>query len=158
MEKVYAQLNHARWIVICPNCTQMGIISASEVKPGDVFICVEEHPDLMKNMLVPHPRTQGAFNSVPDDYAREEARQSALEAGECFEVVFPAEKPTIEAVLRERPVSARNWFPGVTVDELRVENEAMKQPPLIPVPDLSVQILDDDYQEPLEETPQEMDQ
>lgn len=38
-------------------------------------------------------------------------------------VKFPAERPEIEEILISRPLSARNWNPGESLDFLREENE-----------------------------------
>ena len=122
MEQVYAEYNSARWIAICPGCLAQGIQAAMEVKPGDVFICPEEHPNIMAITLVPNPRMPGAFNSVADTALRTEARQAAIGAGEAYEVIFPAEKAEIERVLRVRPRAARNWWAGVPLSDLIAEN------------------------------------
>lgn len=122
MEQVYAEYNSARWIAICPTCLVQGIQAAMEVKPGDVFICPEEHPNIMAITLVPNPRLPGAFNSVADTALRTEARQAAIGAGEAYEVIFPAEKAEIERVLRVRPRAARNWWTGVPLSDLIAEN------------------------------------
>lgn len=120
MKQVHAHYNHARWIAFCPECN-----TASLVTPGVPLVCPGEYPGLLAKTLVPNPHRQGAFNAVADDYVREQARRSALSAGDAYEVIFPAEKDTIERVLRERPRHGRNWFPGVTVAELVEENERL---------------------------------
>lgn len=122
MEIAYAQYNSARWIVLCPACLEQGIQAALEVKPGDVFICPEEHPNILATTLMPNPRMEGAFNSVADTVLRTEARQAAITAGESYEVIFPAEKAEIERVLRVRPRAARNWFAGIPLSDLLAEN------------------------------------
>jgi hypothetical protein len=124
MEKVYAEFNHARWIVRCPACAAQGVISAMVVVPGDVFICPEEYPDILATAFAPHPSMPGKFSSVTDDAMRQTARQTAIEAGMAYEIIFPAEKEQIERELRMRPRRARNWFPGVTLAEMQIENEA----------------------------------
>jgi hypothetical protein len=123
MKKVIAEFNHARWIALCPDCLKQGIQSALEVKPGDVFVCPEEHPNLLATTFVPNPRMPGAFNSVPDVILRRETLRAALDAGEAYQVTFPADKAQIERALRMRPRNAQNWFPGTTVAELLDENE-----------------------------------
>ncbi len=126
MEKVFAQVNHSRWVAICPFCQAMGIVSAVEVAAGDaVFVCPEEYPGTQANMLIPHARRKGAFVSVPDDDTRTQARQTAIAAEKAYEIVYPAEKAEIERVLRYRPRAARNWYPGVSLEELKAENERM---------------------------------
>lgn len=122
MKQTHANYNHARWIAICPHCAQDGKTAALEVQPGDVFICPECHPQVLAKTLLPNPRMAGAFNSVPDVAARDEARQSALALGDCYEVIFPAEKAQIEKALRMRPAHARNWFPGVSLQDIQDEN------------------------------------
>ena len=121
MDTVNAIFNHGRWIVICPRCASQGVTSAVQVKPGDVFICPEEHEDILAITYVPNPAKPGAFNAVPDDAKREEARQTALRLGHALQVVFPAHAKEIEAVLRPRPVAARNWN-GETIADLIAEN------------------------------------
>jgi len=122
MEKIYAEFNHARWIARCPACAAQGIISAMLVTPGDVFICPEEHPDILASAFSPHPTLPGAFTSIADPAKRQAARQAAIEAGAVYEVIFPDEKTQIERALRVRPRGARNWFPGVTLVEIESEN------------------------------------
>lgn len=125
MDTVTAIYNHGRWVAICPLCAAEGVTSAVQVKPGDLFICPEENEDLLAMTYIPNPKKSGAFNMVPDDAKREEARQTALRLGHALEVIFPAEKAKIEAVLRARPVTARNWHPGETVAALIAENAEM---------------------------------
>ncbi len=122
MKQGYAEYNHGRWIFICPACQEVGILSAMEVHPGEPVICAEEHPDILAKTLVPNPRVHGAFNSVPDEPLREEARRKAIEAGDAYEVIFPRDHEKIEQVLRLRPVAARNWWPGVKLQDLKREN------------------------------------
>lgn len=122
MDTIHAQFNHGRWIAICPACAAGGTISALQVKPGDLFICPEEHPDLLAMTYMPNPRKAGAFDMVPDEAKREEARQTALRQGAAYEIIFPAEKAQIEAALRPRPIAARNWH-GESVADLLAENQ-----------------------------------
>lgn len=124
MKQVYAEMNHARWIAICPSCAAQGITAAMEVTVGEPFICPEEHPDILATAFSPNPRMAGTFISVPDTVLREQARQAAIAAGEAYEVIFPREKKQIETLLRSRPRGARNWFQGVTLDEMTAENQA----------------------------------
>ena len=124
MEKIYAEFNHARWIVRCPNCAAQGIISAMVVVPGDVFICPEEYSDILATAFAPHPSMPGKFSSVTDDATRQTARQTAIEAGMAYEIIFPAEKGQIERDLRMRPRGARNWVPGVSLADIQIENMA----------------------------------
>lgn len=121
MRKINAQMNHGRWIVICPDCAEQGMTVAMEVVPGVPFVCPQEHSNLLATTLVPNPRVKGAFNSIPDLVLREETRRSAVEAGSAFEVVFPPEKKEIERLLRLRPIPNRNWT-DATLDELRRGN------------------------------------
>lgn len=123
MEKIYAQYNWARWIVICPVCAEDGGKVAVEVKPGDVFACPEEYPDLLAKTLVPNPRVKGALNSVPDIQLREDAMKQAEADGNVYQVVFPQDKAEIERVLRVRPRAGRNWWQGVPMRELIDENK-----------------------------------
>lgn len=123
MKTVFAEFNHGRWIAICPACREQGVISALQVEPNDVFVCPTEYPDTLAETFIPNPRVQGAFNSVPDIALRDQARRSAIEAGNGYEVVFPPEKKEIERVLRFRPVFGRNWWVGVTLEDLRTENQ-----------------------------------
>ena len=122
MKTVDAQYNWARWIVICPTCLKDGRTAAVEVKPGDVFVCPEEYPDLLAKTLVPNPRMPGAFNSVADILLRAEARGKAESDGNAFQVVFPKDKTKIECILRMRPREGRNWWPGVPLSDLVHEN------------------------------------
>lgn len=117
-------MNHGRWMAKCPACATIGATVALLVKPGDVFICPEEYPDLMARMLVPHSTKKGAFLSVSDEDARKTAREIALREGDYYEIEFPENKSDIERILRNRPVSARNWNIETTAEELRAENFA----------------------------------
>jgi hypothetical protein len=123
MKIIFAQYNHGRWIGICPFCKQQGEIVALEVKPGDIFVCPNEYPNLLAKTLIPNPRVPGAFNSIPDKPLQEETHHAAVKAGNGYEVDFPSEKKEIERLLRYRPLQGRNWFPGVTLDDLRLENK-----------------------------------
>lgn len=122
MEPVYAEYNYARWIAKCPKCLLEGIQSALEVKPGDIFVCPEEYPNILATALVPNPRISGAFNSVADLVLRSETRQAAIEAGEAYEVIFPEDKAEIERILRVRTRDGRNWWQGVPLTDLIAEN------------------------------------
>ncbi len=122
MKQLLAEINHARWIVRCPVCAEQGTLTAAQVKPGDVFVCPTEHPNMLAMMFIPNPRKAGALNQVPDEELRKQTLQAALAAGDAFEVVFPAEKEAIEAVLRPRLPAFRNWVPGETLQALQQEN------------------------------------
>lgn len=122
MDKIKAIYNHGRWIALCPNCAAQGVTSAVHVRPGDLFVCPEEHEDLLAITYIPNQKKAGAFNAVPDEAKREEARQTAIRQGSAYEIIFPADKAKIEAVLRARPVTARNWHEGETVADLIAEN------------------------------------
>lgn len=122
MKQLFAEVNHARWIVRCPVCAEQGNLTAVQVKPGDVFVCPTEYPDMLAMTFIPNPRKAGAFNQVPDDELRKAAHQAALAAGDAFEVIFPAEKEAIEATLRPRLPAFRNWVPGETLQDLQQEN------------------------------------
>jgi hypothetical protein len=122
-KQIHAQYNHGRWIAICPVCAEDGIVSALEVEAGSVFVCPGEYPQIGAETYIPNPRMEGALDRVPDHALREEARRSAIEAGNCYDVIFPPERREIEAILRYRPLHARNWFAGTTVEELHRENE-----------------------------------
>ena len=122
MDKIPAHMNHGRWIAFCPACAASGVTVALMVKPGNIFVCPEEYPDTLAKTLVPNPRVKGAFNSVPDEGLREEARERAIRDGVAYEIAFPANIKEIEKILRARPASARNWDPGTTIDELKQGN------------------------------------
>ncbi len=124
MEQVFAHFNHGRWIAICPRCQAMGIVSAAEVRKTEdrIFVCPEEFPGTQAKMLIAHPQRKGAFLSVPDDDARTQARNIAIDAGNSYIVICPPERPEIERILRFRPRYAQNWSPGTTMAELRDEN------------------------------------
>ena len=122
MKTINAQLNHNRWIAVCPTCAEGGQTSAALVTPGELFICASEYPDILATMQVPHRKRKGAFVVVADDDARDEARLAAIEQGAAYEVIFPADKKEIEAALSKRPAAARNWTPGFSVDDLLREN------------------------------------
>lgn len=124
-EYIYAELNHGRWVACCPACLKEGLQVASIAKVGEPFICPNDYPNLLATTLMPNPRVPGAFNPVPDLPLQEETRQAVLKTGDYYEVIFPAEKSEIERILRARPVHARNWFNGVTLEELQNENERM---------------------------------
>lgn len=121
METINAQMNYGKWIAICPRCAAQGLTAAMEILPGALFVCPEENPDLLATTLIPNPRMQGAFISVPDLLLREETHRAAVAAGSAFEVVFPPEKEEIERLLRRRSLPNRNWIDG-TLDELRRGN------------------------------------
>lgn len=122
MDIIFAVINHNRWIAICPKCQAIGSLQALDVKPGDLFICPGEYPNILAKTFVPNARMKGAFNSVPDDVLREETRQLAIAQGNAYQVEFPSNAKQIIEALRARPVHARNWEPGTTVKELRSEN------------------------------------
>ena len=122
MKKIQAYLNHGRWIANCPQCAELGLTVAKIVTLSEIFVCPEEYPDTMANTLVPNPRMQGAFNSVPDHILRIETRRRAIAEGNVYEIIFPDDKAQIESVLRRRPVHARNWDPATTLEELHNEN------------------------------------
>lgn len=123
MKTINAILNHGRWVALCPSCAANGVTSAALVSEKDaLFICAEEYPDILATMNTPHPRRKRAFITVADEETRKEARQTALEAGAAYEVIFPADKKTIDAALFKRPISARNWEPSHTLDDLLREN------------------------------------
>lgn len=122
METIFAVINHNRWIAICPRCQAIGSLQAIEVKPGDIFVCPGEHPEILAKTFIPNPRMKGAFNSVPDEILREETRQLAIAQGNAYRVEFPGNAKQIIEALRVRPVHARNWEPGTTLKELRSEN------------------------------------
>lgn len=120
--KIFAEMNHGRWIAICPVCREGLRIVAMGVKLGDLFVCPEEYPNIMAMTLVPNLRMKGAFNSVPDMVLREEERKRAAADGNAHELIFPDNKGEIESLLRMRPVTARNWWPEISADDLRREN------------------------------------
>ena len=121
-DTINAEVNHGRWIAFCPVCRDQGMVVALIVEPGVPFVCPEEFPETLATTMVPNPRVKGAFNTVPDEAARQEARELAISRGKAFEVLFPANKKEIEDVLRVRPVAARNWYSPKTADDLRREN------------------------------------
>jgi hypothetical protein len=124
MKKVFAEFNHGRWVAICPKClAKEGIQSAMDVKPGDIFVCPEEYPDITATALISHPRIKGAFTSVSDEFLREETRRQAIADGNSYQIEFPKDAQEIVKELRKRPRHARNWSPGTTVAELKSENE-----------------------------------
>ena len=123
--QIFAEYNHGRWVAICPDHQAQGMTIAEVVHCGDVFICPEDYPDLHATTLMPNPRIKGAFNIIPDTPLREETRARAIADGAAHEVLFPDDWKEIEAVLRLRPVHARNWQPGTTLAELKSVNERM---------------------------------
>ena len=122
---IVAEYNHGRWIAICPACLAQNMQVAEVVKPGDVFICPIDYPNLYATALMPNPRVPGAFNQVPDQPLREETRQKAIAEGAAQEIIFPQDWQAIESELRRRPVHARNWQPGTTLQEIKEANEKM---------------------------------
>lgn len=123
METTDAFYNHGRWVAGCPKCAEEGRLVALQVKPGDLFVCPEEHPNLLAVTFIPNLRVKGAFNPIPDEALRKETFEQAVERGEGYEVIFPREWTSIEAALAGRPRAARNWFPGITIESIRAENE-----------------------------------
>lgn len=122
---IRAEYNHGRWVAVCPACLQENMQVAEVVKFGDIFICPVDYPNLHATTLMPNPRVPGAFNPVPDLPLREETRQKAIADGAAQEIIFPENWKEIENALRVRPVSARNWQPGTTLEELQEETERM---------------------------------
>lgn len=123
--QIIAEYNHGRWVVICPEHLERGLMVAEQVEPGAVFTCPGDYPDLYATTLMPNPRMAGAFNSVPDMQLREETRQKAIAEGNAHQIIFPENWKEIENELRKRPVYARNWQPGTTLAELQSETERM---------------------------------
>lgn len=123
MPAIYAEYNHGRWVAVCPDHLAQGLQIAEQLKPGDKYVCPVDYPDLYATTLIPNPRMKGAFNSVPDTHLREETRAKAIADGAAQEVIFPEDWREIEAALRTRPVHARNWKPGTTLEEIQAENK-----------------------------------
>lgn len=122
---IHAIYNHGRWVAVCPGCLEQGLQVAEVVKPGDLFICPNDYPDLHATTLMPNLRVKGAFNPVPDQPLREETRLKAIAEGAAQEILFPENWKEIEDTLRTRPVHARNWQPDTTLEELLAESERM---------------------------------
>lgn len=128
MQKVEAFYNHGRWVAGCPKCAKEGRLVASEINPGDIFVCPEEYPNLLAVTFIPNPRVKGAFNPVPDKALRKETFEAAVKEGDGYEVIFPREWKEIEALLSARPKAARNWFPSVTIADIEAENAEHEMP------------------------------
>ena len=64
----------------------------------------------------------GALVQAPHTDKIFDTRAAAVEAGQEYEVEYPAERVAIEAALRPRPVENMNWYPGETVEDLIAEN------------------------------------
>ncbi len=122
---INAEYNHGRWVAICPKCLEENMQVAEVVKPGAVFVCPVDYPDLYATTLMPNPRVKGAFNSIADQPLREETHLKAIADGAAQEIVFPENWKEIENALRSRPVHARNWQPGTTLEELQAETERL---------------------------------
>lgn len=131
-EPSYAVFNAGRWIARCPICARKGWNVATEIKPGQDFICPIDNPGVIATMPVAVEFTDREkaenfrhgvkalfrIKAVPDAATREEASASALR----HKVIWPKQKAEIERLLRMRPAKAMNWEPGETLDMIRAEN------------------------------------
>lgn len=130
MEKIYARFNWSPgWIADCPNCnkepydgTQRGRV-AEIAKPGQPFVCSREYPDIHATMPMLY---EGKTIFVPDEAKRKKAFERAQADGRVYEVVFPDDAKKIMRALQRRPRRAMNWWPGVTLEELKAENKEHK--------------------------------
>jgi hypothetical protein len=131
-------MNWGKWIADCPNCNETvndGAIRVAEaVKAGRDFICSREYPGIHATMTILY---KGQRVQVPDDAARQAARQRAELDGQAFTVVFPAFKIRVEQQVRSRKLEHMNWRPGMTLADLDQEDEMRKPKPPIqpPTPD-----------------------
>lgn len=127
MEKVHARYNWASgWVAECPHCNQgeydgrQSRRVAEQVEPGRPMVCGKCYPGIRAQKLIEYQRHM----VIVDDTERQnKAFQQALAAGRAYEVVFPKEKGEIMALLHLRPRRAMNWWPGITLRELRRENK-----------------------------------
>ena len=107
--------NHGRWMADCPKC------GAPHATRGDeTLICAACWPGLLAKKIVTDKF--GAMVEAPHVEQMLETQQQAIEAGECWEVVYPPERAEIERILRPREIKYMNWMPGESLDDLRAEN------------------------------------
>lgn len=64
----------------------------------------------------------GLGRQVSDPVARRAAYDQAVAEGQVWAITWPAERAQIEDALRPRVVSAMNWTPGTSVEDLQAEN------------------------------------
>lgn len=96
MTAILMKVNQGRWVADCPACG-----GAERIWPDGL----RTHPE------VPHPF--GIFDST----------LHCGYTGATYDVAFPSEAAEIMAVLARRPNELnRNWEPGETVMDLRLEN------------------------------------
>lgn len=90
-----AYLNHGRWVVDCPSLNCAG---ALKLWSG---------------------QTPVACNCRDIDFC-----QHGPLCATVFNVVWPADRETIEATVADRPILNRNWLPDESLDLLLEENMA----------------------------------
>jgi len=110
-----AYYNHGRWMADCPICG-----NPFELLDGGTLICSHCWPGLRAVKFVTDE--YGALVQAPHTDKIFDTRAAAVEAGQEYEVEYPAERVAIEAALRPRPVENMNWYPGETVEDLIAEN------------------------------------
>ena len=115
MKKIMARYNAGRWIVECPLHGEAGAVLAQPPSvyhdsnywtENNEYICPVCYPQILAML---QKMQNGRIINVPDVSARATARLLARVKEEIFQVEFPTEKGQIETILKERPVTMRNW-------------------------------------------------
>lgn len=94
MSKIYAYMNHGRWVADCPKCT-----GAEIVEPNKPFVC---------------------GSCCMDDFVN---KRRGLPHKNGHDVIFPEWKDRVDATLKVRPLENRNWWLGESLEELHRENK-----------------------------------
>jgi hypothetical protein len=111
---VDAFINHGEWKVFCPRC---GNPSKTDIGQNK-YICLSCWPAIMATALqefitVTNGITQKVLRPVPDLAVRAAAEHDAKQAGEEYNIDFPAHAVAIEANIATEPlVEWRNWYPA----------------------------------------------
>lgn len=118
---VKARLNWGRWIAECPKQhTPLDSVTL-EVVPGKdtTFICPSCYP---KSIASHAGMVSGRFQIVPDISARRTAKYMAEQAGEIYDIEYPADIAQILEAVQSRAQQNQNWEHGETLEQLAQEN------------------------------------
>ena len=118
MKTVKAYMNHGRWIVDCPKHGKDGAMEVKETDKEYIAPCC--FPGIIASIPV---MRKSQFKVIPDISARATAKRLAIQAGEVYEIVFPAKLAEIKAIMEVRPIHNRHWTTE-TVAALKKENKA----------------------------------
>jgi len=118
MKKVYARVNHGRWIADCPDCSNGAmLVNPEKLEP---FICGNCFPGMVAKTI--KKVGEDKYVPVPDDKTIFRTAETVMGAGYAYEVVIPDNWSEIFETLRPRLLENMNWQPGETLDDLIEEN------------------------------------